>query len=105
MGEEAELGEDFETWKIELETALFEEAEIGTLRNIARGRPVPENLRVDFWKVRRRLSTLRLTKKEKPTACRRPVVIRHFFSIFPPGVPLAVPAKQSRARRRLYGFV
>ena len=56
MGEEAELEEDF-TWKIELETALFEEAEIGTLRNIARGRPVPEHLRVDFWKVRCRHST------------------------------------------------
>jgi len=49
MGE-AEVDEDF-TWKIELETALFEEAEIGTLRNIARGRPVPEHLRLDFWKA------------------------------------------------------
>ena len=49
MGE-AEVDEDF-TWKIELETALFEEAEIGTLRNITRGRSVPEHLRVDFWKV------------------------------------------------------
>ena len=49
MGE-AEVDEDF-TWKIELETALFEEAEIGTLRNIASGRPIPEHLRVDFWKV------------------------------------------------------
>ena len=50
MGE-AEVDEDF-TWKIELETALFEEAEIGSLRNIARGRPIPEHLRLDFWKVR-----------------------------------------------------
>ena len=47
---EAEVDEDF-TWKIELETALFEEAEIGTLRNIARGRPIPQHLRLDFWKV------------------------------------------------------
>jgi len=49
MGE-AEVDEDF-TWKIELETALFEEAEIGSLRNIARGRPIPEHLRLDFWKA------------------------------------------------------
>ena len=48
---DVEVDEDF-TWKIELETALFEDAEIGKLMNIAAGRPVPEHLRLDFWKVR-----------------------------------------------------
>lgn len=36
----------------ELETALVEECDFGSLRNICKGRPVPEHLRAEVWQVR-----------------------------------------------------
>ncbi|KAL5020397.1 hypothetical protein ScPMuIL_003289 [Solemya velum] len=38
-------------WLEELEKALLEDCDFGSLRNISKGRPVPENLRADVWKI------------------------------------------------------
>lgn len=35
----------------ELEAALLEECDFGSLRNICKGRPVPERLRPEVWQV------------------------------------------------------
>jgi len=36
----------------DLETALVDECDYGTLRNICKGRPVPEHLRAEVWQVK-----------------------------------------------------
>ncbi|BFZ13670.1 hypothetical protein BsWGS_16707 [Bradybaena similaris] len=43
--------EDDTSWLSELETALVEECDFGSLRNICKGRPVPEHLRAEVWQV------------------------------------------------------
>ncbi|XP_048250832.1 TBC1 domain family member 23-like [Haliotis rufescens] len=47
---EAEFEEDT-IWMTELETALVEECDFGTLRNICKGRSVPEHLRGEIWQI------------------------------------------------------
>ncbi|KAK0069286.1 TBC1 domain family member 23 [Biomphalaria pfeifferi] len=39
------------SWLSELETALVEECDFGSLRNICKGRPVPEHLRAEVWQI------------------------------------------------------
>ena len=36
---------------IDLESALIDGCDFGTLRNICKGRPVPEHLRAEIWQV------------------------------------------------------
>ena len=36
----------------ELEAALLEECDFGSLRNICKGRPIPAHLRAEVWQVR-----------------------------------------------------
>ncbi|XP_059179697.1 TBC1 domain family member 23-like [Physella acuta] len=43
--------EDDTSWLSELETALVEECDFGSLRNICKGRPVPEHLRAEVWQI------------------------------------------------------
>ncbi|KAK6173494.1 hypothetical protein SNE40_016935 [Patella caerulea] len=38
-------------WITELETALVEDCDFGSLRNICKGRPVPEHLRAEIWQI------------------------------------------------------
>ncbi|CAL1543473.1 unnamed protein product [Lymnaea stagnalis] len=43
--------EDDTSWLSELETALVEECDFRSLRNICKGRPVPEHLRGEVWQI------------------------------------------------------
>ncbi|CAG5115951.1 unnamed protein product [Candidula unifasciata] len=43
--------EDDTSWLSELETALVEECDFGSLRNICKGRPVPVHLRAEVWQI------------------------------------------------------
>ncbi|XP_041372559.1 TBC1 domain family member 23-like [Gigantopelta aegis] len=43
--------EDDNSWITELETALVEECDFGSLRNICKGRPVPDHLRSEVWQI------------------------------------------------------
>ncbi|KAL3885206.1 hypothetical protein ACJMK2_025294 [Sinanodonta woodiana] len=47
----AEASSDESEWNTELEQALVEECDFGTLKNICKGRPVPAHLRADVWQV------------------------------------------------------
>ncbi|XP_071174682.1 TBC1 domain family member 23-like [Mytilus edulis] len=46
----AEVSEDT-SWIIDLETALVDECDYGTLRNICKNRPVPAHLRAEVWQI------------------------------------------------------
>ncbi len=52
----ANLLHDFRT--LELETALIDDCDYGTLRNICKGRPVPEHLRQEVWQVSRKYQSV-----------------------------------------------
>ncbi|RUS82815.1 hypothetical protein EGW08_009435 [Elysia chlorotica] len=45
------LDEDDSSWLAELETALVEECDFGSLRNICKGRAVPDHLRAEVWQI------------------------------------------------------
>ncbi|PVD26951.1 hypothetical protein C0Q70_12099 [Pomacea canaliculata] len=47
----AEVETDDTSWIFELETALVEECDFGRLRNICKGRPVPDHLRAEVWQI------------------------------------------------------
>ncbi|XP_021341052.1 TBC1 domain family member 23-like [Mizuhopecten yessoensis] len=42
---------DDTSWVTDLETALIEECDFGTLRNICKCRPVPDHLRAEVWQI------------------------------------------------------
>ncbi|XP_074652451.1 TBC1 domain family member 23-like isoform X2 [Tubulanus polymorphus] len=43
--------DDDSCWSADLESALLEGCDFGILRNICKGRPVPDHLRTDVWKI------------------------------------------------------
>ncbi|GFN99365.1 TBC1 domain family member 23 [Plakobranchus ocellatus] len=45
------LEEDDSSWLAELETALVEDCDFGSLRNICKGRAVPDHLRAEVWQI------------------------------------------------------
>ena len=50
----------------ELEAALLEECDFGSLRNISKGRPIPAHLRAEVWQVRTVLITLTFLSYDIP---------------------------------------
>ncbi|CAH8874261.1 unnamed protein product [Trichobilharzia szidati] len=53
-----------ESWKVNLEIALLEDADIFRIREICEMRPVPDNLRPDVWRICLRLDTQSQTMAE-----------------------------------------
>jgi hypothetical protein len=43
--------DDATLWETELEIALLTKCDYGTIRNITKLRPIPDNLRSKVWKV------------------------------------------------------
>ncbi|CAH8673107.1 hypothetical protein MS3_00001207 [Schistosoma haematobium] len=57
MSDSSDVTEVDESWKVNLEIALLEDADIFRIRDICAMRPVPENLRPDVWRICLRLDT------------------------------------------------
>ncbi|KAI0228184.1 TBC1 domain family member 23 [Lamellibrachia satsuma] len=50
MADASEALEDI-NWTIDLESALIDGCDFGTLRNICKGRPIPDHLRPEIWQI------------------------------------------------------
>ncbi|CAH8569632.1 unnamed protein product [Schistosoma turkestanicum] len=57
MSDSSDASEVDESWKVNLEIALLEDADIFRIRDICAMRPVPDNLRPDVWRICLRLDT------------------------------------------------
>ncbi|KAK4474581.1 hypothetical protein MN116_001721 [Schistosoma mekongi] len=57
MSDSSDVSEVDESWKVNLEIALLEDADIFRIRDICAMRPVPDNLRPDVWRICLRLDT------------------------------------------------